>query len=61
MRTALCLVILVMLAGCSDHKDVLKSPCAGTEGSPCGPKRSVNDWWLHPAVGHATKQQKEIG
>lgn len=24
----------------------MKSPCVGIEDSPCGPKRSVNNWWL---------------
>lgn len=38
---------LTMLSACSDHdKEQLKSPCAGTEDSPCGPRRPVNDWWL---------------
>jgi hypothetical protein len=31
------------LAGCTSEKiEVLKSPCVGLEGSPCGPKRPVN-------------------
>lgn len=33
----------LLLGGCgSDKIEVLKSPCAGLEGSPCGPKRPVN-------------------
>jgi hypothetical protein len=32
-----------LLVACSDsRKDVLKSPCAGIEGSPCGDKRPAN-------------------
>lgn len=39
---------LFLLAGCASEKvEVMKSPCAGLEGSPCGPKRPVNAWWLH--------------
>jgi hypothetical protein len=30
----------------SGERQDLKSPCVGIEGSPCGSKRSVNDWWL---------------
>lgn len=31
------------LAACGSEKiEVLKSPCAGIDGSPCGPKRPVN-------------------
>lgn len=38
------------LSACTSKKNKdLVSPCAGAEGSPCGPKRPVNDWWLHPS------------
>lgn len=31
---------LLALAACESEKvNVLKSPCAGIEGNPCGPKR----------------------
>ena len=41
---------LALLAACDTEKvDLLKSPCTGIEGSPCGPKRDVNGWWLHDA------------
>jgi hypothetical protein len=34
---------LFALAACTSEKvEVLKSPCVGLEGSPCGPKRPVN-------------------
>ncbi len=34
------------VAACDGKRADLKSPCVGADGSPCGPKRSVNDWWL---------------
>ena len=34
---------LLLLAACDTEKvEVMKSPCAGIDGSPCGPKRPVN-------------------
>ena len=33
---------LVLSACSSDKVEVLKSPCVGIDGSPCGPKRPVN-------------------
>ncbi|MFT6259172.1 MAG: hypothetical protein ACJA0S_001159 [Rickettsiales bacterium] len=24
----------------------VKSPCVSTDDGPCGPKKSINDWWL---------------
>ncbi len=39
---------MLTLSACGDvgQQEDLKSPCVGTEDSPCGEKRSVNDWWL---------------
>ena len=45
-RLLITLSILLPLAACSGERDDLKSPCVGAAGSPCGPHRSVNDWWL---------------
>jgi hypothetical protein len=42
----LLLASIVTLSACSSETHELKSPCVGTEGSPCGTKRPVNDWWL---------------
>jgi hypothetical protein len=42
-------VLLGALAACSTPHPDLKSPCAGNEGSPCGPRHPVNDWWLNPS------------
>lgn len=42
-------MILMMgsMTACSESKrEDLKSPCVGSEGSPCGPHRPVNNWWL---------------
>ncbi len=45
---------LAMLAACDTEKvDVMKSPCAGIDGSPCGPKRDVNGWWRHDGTAVA--------
>ncbi|MFZ4541894.1 MAG: hypothetical protein ACOYNL_08845 [Rickettsiales bacterium] len=33
--------VLVLTACESDRVEVLKSPCVGLEGSPCGPKRQL--------------------
>ena len=41
----LVLAVLVALSACSTKVPDLKSPCAGADGDPCGPKRNVNDWW----------------
>lgn len=40
------LLAMTFIAGCSQKRDDLRSPCVGTAESPCGSKRSVNDWWL---------------
>lgn len=33
----------LMLSACETEKvEVQKSPCVGLEGSPCGPKRTLN-------------------
>ena len=46
-RIVLALCATLVLAGCSgSQREDLKSPCVGAEESPCGPKRSVNDWWM---------------
>lgn len=32
---------------CTGQKVVdIKSPCVSTKEGPCGPKKSINDWWL---------------
>jgi hypothetical protein len=52
LRSIRFMLALVLVCGgltaCGDigEREDLKSPCAGAEGSPCGDKRSVNDWWL---------------
>jgi hypothetical protein len=33
----------LLLSACESEKvEVMKSPCVGIDGSPCGPKRPVN-------------------
>jgi hypothetical protein len=43
-KSAMMLMVTVfVLSACeSERVEVLKSPCAGIDGSPCGPKRNVN-------------------
>jgi hypothetical protein len=48
IRLLTMLVCVGMVAACDgggDRED-MKSPCVGVEGSPCGDRRPVNDWWL---------------
>ncbi|MBY0406737.1 MAG: hypothetical protein K2Q01_03535 [Rickettsiales bacterium] len=44
MRLVLIGVALTLLPACSNKQPDLKSPCVGTEKSPCA-RRPVNDWW----------------
>ncbi len=46
---------LVLLSACDTEKvEVMKSPCAGIDGSPCGPKRPVNGMLnTEPTLGQA--------
>ena len=47
LRNVLALAVMLgLLAGCSLPHSDMTSPCAGADGSPCGPHRPVNDWWL---------------
>ncbi|MEJ0009540.1 MAG: hypothetical protein WDN72_02840 [Alphaproteobacteria bacterium] len=46
--TGLMILSALCLSACdSEEVHVMKSPCSGIDGSPCGPKRAVNDWWMH--------------
>jgi len=40
------LVILFCAASCANKVIDIKSPCVSVEDGPCGPKKSVNDWWI---------------
>lgn len=54
MRKIVAVLALFVLVACESEKvEVMKSPCVGLEGSPCGPKRPVNEWWLHAASERA--------
>ena len=44
-RIILVSLALLMLPSCSNKELDLKSPCVGTDDSPCV-RRNVNDWWL---------------
>lgn len=47
VRLVVLALAMTLIAGCGSNKrDDLKSPCVGTEDSPCGVKHDVNAWWL---------------
>lgn len=46
LRIMMIVLAMTMVVGCSKQRDDLRSPCVGTDDSPCGVKRSVNAWWL---------------
>ncbi len=49
--TMTALAALLMVTACSSEKvEVLKSPCVGLEGSPCGPKRPANGHVNHESL-----------
>jgi hypothetical protein len=48
-RALITLMLIGILGACSNPRSDLTSPCVGAEGSPCGPRRPVNDWWLKDA------------
>jgi len=44
--TLLFSTILLFANSCSSQVVDVKSPCVSAEDGPCGPKRSINTWWL---------------
>ncbi len=47
LRIALTLTALLAVTACESEKvNVLKSPCVGLEGNPCGPKRVPVENWV---------------
>lgn len=40
-------VVCLALQACQTPPHELKSPCVGAEGSPCGQRINVNDWWMN--------------
>lgn len=48
-RLLIILLTILALSSCTGKKFVdIKSPCVSNEGGPCGPKKSINNWWLNP-------------
>ena len=33
-------------ASCSSKVIDVKSPCVSNDDGPCGPKKSINEWWI---------------
>jgi butyrate kinase len=55
MKKILILVLLLgsslFLNACLATKVVdIKSPCVSDEDGPCGPRKSINDWWLKSKI-----------
>ncbi len=49
--TLMAMSALLAVTACSSEKvEVLKSPCVGLEGSPCGPKRPLNGNFNHESI-----------
>lgn len=47
VRVVMLVFAMTLIAGCNSKKrEDLRSPCVGTEESPCGIKRDVNSWWM---------------
>lgn len=46
LRLMMLVFAMTVLAGCTEKRDDLRSPCVGAENSPCGDRRDVNAWWL---------------
>ena len=43
-KVVISVMVLLALAACTNEKKtILKSPCVGTDESPCGPKRYINN------------------
>jgi len=40
------LAVLFFAVSCSGKVIDVKSPCVSNDDGPCGPKKSINDWWL---------------
>lgn len=48
MKKIIAFVLIgLFVQGCQTPPHELKSPCVGAEGSPCGPRIKINDWWLN--------------
>lgn len=45
-KLALILMTLCFAFSCKSKVVDVKSPCVSTDDGPCGPKKSINDWWL---------------
>ena len=39
-------IFFISLTSCKSKVIDIKSPCVSLEEGPCGPKKSINDWWL---------------
>jgi hypothetical protein len=45
-KIILILAISLLVVSCSSKVIDVKSPCVSKDDGPCGPKKSINEWWL---------------
>ena len=45
-KIILLLSFFALVSSCAAKTVDIKSPCVSNDDGPCGPKKSVNDWWL---------------
>ncbi len=51
MKKILIITLILLINSCSAAKIVdIKSPCVSNEEGPCGPKKSINDWWIKSKI-----------
>lgn len=46
-RIIFAFLTFAIICSCTSQRTLdVKSPCVSLDDGPCGPKRSVNNWWL---------------
>ena len=46
-KIILLFLTLTFISSCSGGRTLdIKSPCVSNDDGPCGPRKSINDWWL---------------
>lgn len=51
-KLILILSFFALTSSCAPKTIDIKSPCVSTQDGPCGPKRSINDWWIKNSKNH---------
>lgn len=50
-KLLLIISLLTLMSSCKSKTVDIKSPCVSTDDGPCGPKKSINNWWLKNQEG----------